>query len=187
MEAAKAERLVEALFACWGPFLARYVLQMTGSQEAADDAVQEAFLALYRDLRNGKFIRDPRSWTFGAVRNQIRKRTETLSHRSENLLPIEMLDRFAAEPRWPDIAAESRWRDLPTKEGDNLDSTLSVLTVREREVVLLRMQSLKYREIARQLGNSEKSVATLLARALNKLRKCASSDCVAGSAEKHAR
>ncbi len=187
MEAAKAERLVETLFAAWAPFLARYALQMTGSQEAADDAVQEAFLALYRDLRNGKFIRDPRSWTFGAVRNQIRKRTETLMHRSENLVSVETLDRFAAEPHWPDVAAAPRWQDFPSATGDDLDSTLSVLTVREREVVLLRMQSLKYREIARQLGNSEKSVATLLARALNKLRKSAASDWTPAVAEKHVR
>jgi DNA-directed RNA polymerase specialized sigma24 family protein len=47
---------------------------------------------------------------------------------------------------------------------------LSVLTSREQEVVLLRMQSLKYREIARLLGISRNSVNTLLARALRKLQ-----------------
>ena len=187
MEAAKAERLVEQLFASWAPFLARYAVLLTRSEEAADDAVQEAFMALYRDLRNGKSIRDPRSWTFGAVRNQIRKRSETLSHRSEHLVPVETLDRFVAEPRWPDVAAEPHWQSLSVETADELDSTLGMLSEREREVVLLRMQSLKYREIARQLDISEKSVATLLARALNKLRKSASAACGAASPEKHVR
>ncbi len=178
MERAKAERLVEELFASWGPFLARYVLQMTRSHEASDDIIQEAFLALYRDLREGKAIRDPRSWTFGAVRNQVRKRTHLLVHHGEDLAPIEVLDRIAAEPHWPDIAAESL---------SEADLALSVLTEREREVVLLRLQSFKYREIARQLGNSEKSVATLLARALHKLRKVGRGDTIAAVTEKHGR
>jgi RNA polymerase sigma-70 factor (ECF subfamily) len=178
MERAKAERLVEELFASWGPFLARYVVQMTRSPEAADDIIQETFLALYRDLREGKAIRNPRSWTFGAVRNQIRKRMHILVRHSEDLAPIEVLDQFAAEPHWPDVAAESL--------GES-DLTLSVLTEREREVVLLRLQSFKYREIARQLGNSEKSVATLLARALHKLRKVGRGEGDARVAEKHVR
>jgi RNA polymerase sigma-70 factor (ECF subfamily) len=178
MERARAERLVEEVFACWGPFLARYALQMTRSPEAADDVVQEAFLALYRDLRAGKSIRDPRSWTFGAVRNQIRKRARILVRHGEDLTPLEALDRYAAEPRWPDILAET---------ADEADLMLSVLTEREREVVLLRLQSFKYREIAKQLGNSEKSVATLLARALAKLRKLGSGDLAGPIAEKHVR
>jgi len=178
MEAAKAARLVEDVCASWGPFLARYALQMTRSREAADDAVQEAFLALYRDLRAGKSIRDPRSWTFGAVRNQIRKRAEVLVHHPEDLYPIAAFDRFAAEPRWPDIAAAT---------AGELDLKLSVLTGREREVVLLRLQSLKYREIAKQLGNSEKAVATLLARALNKLQQAASLHPAGAIAGKHVR
>ena len=177
MEAAKAERLVEELFASWGPFLSRYALQMTRSREAADDVVQEAFLALYRDLRAGKLIRDPRSWTFGAVRNQIRKRSHVHFQHSEDLVPIEILDRFAAVPHWPDVEAAS---------GEEVEVPLTVLTAREREVVLLRLQSFKYREIARQLGNSEKAVATLLARALGKLRQAADRRAAGAVTEKHA-
>lgn len=169
---------MEEVFACWGPFLVRYALQMTRSPEASDDIVQEAFLALYRDLRSGKTIRDPRSWTFGAVRNQIRKRARILGRHGEDLTPFEDLDRFAAEPRWPDVLAET---------ADEGDLTLSVLTEREKEVVLLRLQSFKYREIAKQLGNSEKSVATLLARALKKLRRLGSGDHTGAIAEKHVR
>jgi RNA polymerase sigma factor (sigma-70 family) len=47
---------------------------------------------------------------------------------------------------------------------------LSVLSPREEEVLLLRLEALKYREIAEHLGISMNSVNTLLARALRKLQ-----------------
>jgi DNA-binding CsgD family transcriptional regulator len=46
----------------------------------------------------------------------------------------------------------------------------SVLTPRETEVMMLRIQVFKYREIADQLKISDKTVAKLLARALRKLQ-----------------
>ena len=46
----------------------------------------------------------------------------------------------------------------------------SRLAPREREVVLLRAQGLRYREIASQLGISSNSVGTLLLRAMRKMR-----------------
>jgi RNA polymerase sigma factor (sigma-70 family) len=49
---------------------------------------------------------------------------------------------------------------------EDIRSLLSVLSPREEEVLLLRLESLKYREIASQLGISMNSVNTLLARAL---------------------
>jgi transposase len=47
---------------------------------------------------------------------------------------------------------------------------LSVLSPREEEVLLLRLEALKYREIADHLGISMNSVNALLARALRKLQ-----------------
>jgi RNA polymerase sigma factor (sigma-70 family) len=55
------------------------------------------------------------------------------------------------------------------KLGDIRD-LLSVLSPREEEVLLLRLEALKYREIADQLGISMNSVNALLARALRKLQ-----------------
>jgi DNA-binding CsgD family transcriptional regulator len=71
--------------------------------------------------------------------------------------PLDELD-FAGGPT-PGISAV-----------DDLQSLLHVLTRREGEVLLLRLESLKYREIADQLGISINSVNTLLSRALKKLQ-----------------
>jgi RNA polymerase sigma-70 factor (ECF subfamily) len=156
-----ANQAVNNLFESWGPFLVRYAVRMTRSFEVGDDLVQEVFLALYRDLRKGKRIDDPKAWTLGAVRNQVRKHARYLRRQAEELEPSEALDRIPASPRWPDVAADF---------DDGAPLGLSVLSVREEEVLLLRLQSFKYREIAEKLGIGSKSVCTLLARAVKKLQ-----------------
>jgi len=158
MDQETATRVVNDLFDSLGTFLFRYAFRRTGSHEVAHDLVQEAFLALYRDLRTGKQIQDPKLWTIAIVRNQIRKQARTNRRRLEDLVSTEILDLYPAP--------------LPYcgEPEDRPPVSLSVLTPREEEVVLLRLQSLKYREIAAQLGIGAKSVCTLLTRAIRKLR-----------------
>jgi len=158
----EASELVASLFECRGPSLFRYVVRTTGSPELADDIVQEVFLALYRDLRVGKRIENPAAYVFGAVRNQIRKHTRMQSQRGEVLMDPETLDGMC----FPADSADESVTAL-----DDMMTLFSVLTEREETVVLLRAQSLKYREIADQLEISPKTVATLLARAVRKLQK----------------
>lgn len=156
-----ATRTVNHLFESWGPFLLRYAVRMTRSFEVADDVVQEAFLALFRDLRAGKRIDNLKAWTLGTVRNQVRKHARYVRHQAEELEPSDALDMMPARPRWPDVAADF---------DDGAPLGLSVLSCREEEVLLLRLQSFKYREIADKLGIGTKSVCTLLARAVKKLQ-----------------
>jgi len=153
----EASRLIESVFESWGPSLARYVYRATGSRELADDFVQEAFMALYRELRLDKKVENPRGWTLTVVRHHISKYERSLRRHGEQLEPSENMEAFQTGPL------------LPTPPEDDLTALFSVLSDREEEVVLLRMESLKYREIADQLGISIKSVGTLLARALRKL------------------
>jgi RNA polymerase sigma factor (sigma-70 family) len=62
---------------------------------------------------------------------------------------------------------------------------LCVLSRREEEVLLLRLEAMKYREIADQLGISMNSVNTFLARALQKLKKVAGQHAVKESVNLH--
>lgn len=158
MDQAEAVSLVNATFESSGAFLVRYAVRRVRSTAMAEDIVQEAFLALYRDLRLGKHIHDPQHWLFGAVRNQICKQVRSSKRQGEELVPTEKLDLLAAEP----MAEEEHMAEAPL--------LLSVLTQREEEVILLRLQSLKYREIAALLGIGTKSVCTLLTRAIRKLQ-----------------
>jgi RNA polymerase sigma factor (sigma-70 family) len=160
MDQAEAAYLVNALFEESAVFLVRFAYRRIRSGEAAEDVVQEAFLALYRDLRLGKQIRDPRAWMVGAVRNQICKVARSNARSGEELFPPEKLD----------LMASQRLTEYEIESMDEAPLLLSVLSPREEEVVLLRLQSLKYREIADQLGIGTKSVCTLLARAIRKLQ-----------------
>lgn len=71
------------------------------------------------------------------------------------------MDSFPSEP---DGAAEDRPDEI------QLGDYVAVLSKREEEVLMLRLSSLKYREIGEELGITTRAVSTLLARALAKLQ-----------------
>jgi RNA polymerase sigma-70 factor (ECF subfamily) len=157
---AEASELVHTLFGCWYPTLVRYAFRATGSLEISEDLVQETFMLLYRALREGQTIDNPKGWTVCVVRRQIGKHMRN-HRRNESLDVLDTLPAGRVEPE----AMESD-RDVATK-------LFSVLTRREEEVILLRMQAMKYREIGAHLSISPNSVNTLLARALRKLQLAA--------------
>jgi RNA polymerase sigma-70 factor (ECF subfamily) len=159
----EAAELIDALFGDWGPNLVRYAYRVTRSREIAEDLVQEVFMALYRDLVSGKRIDNVKGWTLNAVRNQISKQARYRERHREELQPHERMDLMPSAQ--PFAAGEEEQGDI----GD----MLRVLTRREEEVILLRMQALKYREIGAQLGISHKTVNALIARALEKLQRFA--------------
>lgn len=154
MGSKEAGAAVTELYRTWGPSLLRYAAALTRSPALAEDLVQEAFLALYRELAAGVEVANARAWTLRVVRN--------LAHndaRGQRRLVM-----------FPDV-------DLPTVPPpggfDDLRSLLALLTGREQEVLLLRMASLKYGEIGRELGIAPGTVGALLTRGLAKLRQAA--------------
>ncbi len=151
-----ATALVNGLFDSWYEAMVRYAARLTGSVEEAEEIVQEAFLALFDELVAGKAIGNPRAWTFSVVRRGAARRVQHHLKHEVPLADVDLLDTMAGPPGW---------------EGDgDLDRMLAVLTRRETEVVMLRLESMKYREIGRALGISSNSVNVLLARALRKLQ-----------------
>lgn len=175
-----AARLVGSMFSQWYSSLVRYAWKATGSVDLAEDLVQEVFMRLYRELRNGKTIHDPKSWTLCVLRHEIGREKRGLQKR-QTLDDLNLED--LPGPVQPDSSEF---------ETDELTKLLAVLSRREEEVVLLRLASLKYREIAARLGISANAVNTLLARGLRKLQKAAKgkannspvSDHVVGSVSK---
>ena len=161
MENQEANRQIDTLFASWASSLYRYAYRLTRSHTAAEDLVQEAFFCLYRQFRQGASIANPRGWTLNVVRNLASKLHRDSSRHPEELRPLDAFDRIEGSVG---DAGEM------VSETDDLMTLLSELTSREEEVLLLRLQAIKYKDIAAQLGISHKSVATLLARALKKLQ-----------------
>lgn len=161
MDEQQATELVTSFYVSLYPALVRYAAQITGSRDAAQDIVQEGFMRLYRALRTGRTVENPKAWAFAVVRHEsiavVRKRNDERLSR-QNLDMLEDLPMGA----WAEKAAGF--------ERDDVMSLLSLLSKREQEALLLRMEGLKYREIGGQLGLTIQSVSTLLSRALRKLQ-----------------
>jgi RNA polymerase sigma-70 factor (ECF subfamily) len=167
MDADNATRMLVSLFESWYSFLVRYGSRSTGSFALAEDLVQETFMQLYRELRKGKDIEHPKAWTLCVLRRAIARHIRTYVRQGGAPESLEVLDLM---PVGQSVFA------APGVEWDEATRLFSVLTAREEEVLLLRLEALKYREIAARLGISASSVNTLLARALRKLQKAARSD-----------
>jgi len=148
-----ATDLVTALFDRWYMSLVHYALRTTRSYELAEDLAQGTFMQLYLALRRGRTIEHPKAWTLCVLRREMNR---------------QMKDRSLHESLDESDIADERVTEMSC--FGEIRSLLSVLSPREEEVLLLRLEALKYREIAEQLGISMNSVNTHLARALRKLQ-----------------
>lgn len=164
MDESRAAAIVSALFGEHYAPLVRYARRRLENLESAEEVVQEALMGLYQNLRTGKEIQNPRAWVSCVVHRQV-------SHRLYDLRREAQALREWSQDRTPGV------RDWVI---DNLDfhradprEIFDVLSKREEEVLFMRMAAMKYREIADELRISISSVNTLLARAVNKLRRAA--------------
>jgi len=163
-----ATTLVTELFDHWYTPLVRYALRSTAAHDQAEDLVQDVFMQLYQALRSGKCIEYPKAWTLCVLRRAV-------NHKLRERYHYEQLDEQEIAPVLPEDGF-----DASTIQG-----LLSLLTRREEEVLLLRLEAMKYREIADHLGISMNTVNTLLARALRKLHEATTQHAIKGSANVH--
>ena len=161
MNSGDAGSIVKSIYTEWYSPLVSYALRARlESANAAEDAVQEAFLALYSELARGGSVHSLKGWTFCVLRRKIIKfRRQELRHRDA----CSALSYFAATA--PVDAAANREIEL--------ERFLSVLTHREAEILQMRAKPMRYAEIAASLGISVNTVKTLLARATRKMQEAA--------------
>jgi RNA polymerase sigma-70 factor (ECF subfamily) len=158
---AEASQLVASLYRSWYVPVVRYARRKIRDHALAEDLVHDAFMALYSDLRSGKTVSKPKAWLFLAVRRRIADHYRRSWREDAWEQQARCLEEVAA-PGPP-----------PGMESSGLNGLLGILSGREQEVLLLRIASLKYREIGDELGISSNSVSQLLARAIKKLRSAA--------------
>jgi len=140
---------------------ARYAARMLGSTDAAEDAVQDAFVRAYDQLAQcqdpNKFV----GWFFLILRNRCfaeRRRNRTQA-------PLEAADQVAAADR-ADGGAETAERRRA------LQHALLELTPDQREVFVLKhVEGLSYGEIAERLSTSVPSLKMRMHRAYDRLRE----------------
>lgn len=142
---------------------ARYAARMLGSLDAAEDAVQDAFIRAYGQLAQ---CRDPANfagWFFLILRNRCfaeRRSSGRLGVRSE--LEADTLP-----------AREDSGRNVEDTElRQRLQRALMELTAEQREVFVLKhVEELSYEEIAARIGGSVAALKMRMHRAYDRLRE----------------
>jgi RNA polymerase sigma-70 factor (ECF subfamily) len=145
----------------------RYLCASFGSPSRAEDVAQEAFLRLYQALRRGERIRSERAWVFRVAHNLALN----LIRGDRFLEPLD-------EVGWEQLVGGREDPDPGPEQGlierermARLRSGLVQLSRQQRQCLLLRVEGLRYREIAEILGVNTSTVAEFLRRGVRKLMK----------------
>ncbi len=153
----------------------RLALNLTRSEQDAQDIFQEAFLKAYRNVGNFRFECSFYTWIYRIVVNlcldhlrkkKVRKENSAVAV-DENGAEHNLLDQVA-DPR----AGANPERDLLRRElGARIAGALERLTPRERMVFELKhYHGLKLRTIGEMLETTEDTAKNTLFRATQKLR-----------------
>jgi len=162
----------ERLFRAWYGRLAGYAAGLTGGRDAAEDVVQELFVALWTRRDALPDFDSLPAYLHRAIRNRC------LNHLRKQRTAGGWLARQDADPAVPPVAEDTL---IGQETADRIQAALAALAPRTREVFLLsRDQGLTYPAIAETLGISVKTVETLMSRGLRALRE-ALGDLRAGS------
>jgi RNA polymerase sigma-70 factor, ECF subfamily len=138
-------------------------LRILGNMEDAQDAAQESFLRLFKNLHKLPDILEIKSWLYrvtvnvcnDAHRKRRRNRTE----------PLRGPDPASVTPD-PELA----W--LNQERGRLVEMALTTLAHKERAAVVLRdVEGLSTREVAGILGTSEVTVRSQICEARGKMKK----------------
>jgi RNA polymerase sigma factor (sigma-70 family) len=151
---------LERIYREHGPDLLRYLRNLVGDDDAAADAVQEAFCRLVErkpDLAN------VRAWLFRVATRLALESARTGSRRSRLLAAAPQGALVGDPPADPASAAASH--DLEAR----VRCALQALSERDRTVLLMRSEGFSHRDIAAAVGITTGSVGTVAARALVKV------------------
>ncbi len=153
------ERAFEILFERHLPGLLAFCRHLTGTREDAEDAVQHAFAAAYRELRSGSERQLAlKPWLYAVARNRC---ISILRERRPNMVSAE-----TDEPRADDDTAAQR------EDVRELLADLRQLPHDQRAALLLfEVADMSQREIAQALGVEVGRVKGLVFRARSTLLK----------------
>lgn len=139
--------------------LFRYAMAFVREKELAEDAIQECFLRYFIARKEEQVILNARAWLYRVLRNQL------LDFKKKASLKDVSID---AAMHYPDggQSPEAQARCAELSRG-----FLALLTARELECLNLRIEGLRYQEIAAVLRIRSGTVGVMLARALRKIQK----------------
>lgn len=150
------------LFVERGASLYRYVNGVSGDPALAEDIVQECFVKLYR---RGTMPDDPRAWLVTVANNLLRDNHRRVARRRRLAL------KWRADLPVSGAARPADDATLAAELAGRVRRALDQLSLRDRQLLLMRHAGYRYREIADALDLTPSSVGTMLVRASDAFRK----------------
>ncbi len=156
----------EVVFRHFHPGLVGLARRYSDSTDAAEDVVQEVFLALWKRRAEAPAEHGPlTAWLLRSVRNRC---LNVIRHRR---VIHSWAERAAREAELPDGPPTPGTEEGLSDIERQVREAIADLPDRTREIFLLsRDEGRSYRQIAEQLDISIKTVETLMGRALKTLR-----------------
>jgi RNA polymerase sigma-70 factor (ECF subfamily) len=154
----------------------RQLRSLGASPEDAEDLTQETFLRVYRNIETFRGEANVETWIFKIARNvwlnHVRgRKTESRSGTEVSLDDLSESGRSVVESQIWRSAPEPVERLLGDEKQRKLYEALGGLPTRMRQCILLRVQDLKYREIAVLMGIDIGTVKALIYQAKERLKK----------------
>lgn len=168
-ESAVASELEEQIIGLFDELrgrLLRYSLSLGLPSADGEEIIQEAFLALFQHLQQGRCRRNLRGWLFRVVHNLSLKRLARTGLRNGAVDLDGDLANSHADPR-PNPEEQLSFSQRQAR----LLAALQALPEQDQRCLRLRAEGLRYREIAEVLGMSLGSISASLARSLARLSR----------------
>ncbi len=160
----EAEAIVLQLFDAHAARLRRYAYRCGLPPDAADDVVQDAFLALFRHLQSGGNRDNLPGWLVQVCFRLALKSRHRSARRSAHERPLEGEALNVADEV---LSAEAQL--LRRQQHKWINAVVRALPERDRQCLWMRAEGVTYRTIADELGISLGAVAKAVARAAARL------------------
>ena len=155
------ERIFEQVFRDHYQAMANFALKYLGDPDLAEEVVQEVFSTVWQKADQISVKTNMKSYLYGAVRNFC------LNHIKHQKVEQTYVSRSLHAHNAFDISDILEYDELKSK----IDEALEELPPKCREIFeLSRFEEKKYKEIAEELGISQKTVENQMGKALKHMR-----------------
>ena len=138
-----------------------FAIKQNHFQSDTSDILQDVFTELYKKLKSGIHIENPRAWLYKVLLNSIR---------TENRITKARVTKNNEITSLTELSADSGNAFFEKERRKIVESCLAQLFTEEKNLLLLYHQGFSYREISEILNIGYTSVGTYIARATKKLK-----------------
>lgn len=143
----------------------QYLMAVFGDAAEAEDLTQDAFLQLYKALRQGQTIRNVRFWIFRVAHNLAINRQK----HNQFIAPLGAESWREIEKQFPDKNLNPEQNILQRERYERIYEGMKLLSIHERQSLHLRAEGFKYKEIAEIMNVATPTVGEFLRRGIRKL------------------